>query len=100
MIRNMELYFEGFEFDEPKYTIPQAKRNDANYSRPLKADVRLVSKDTGEIKINASGTIVVKAMVEAAGNYNGSEATYTLTIKRAEQKLQFDSKRKSFNRNC
>ncbi|MBQ4633734.1 MAG: DNA-directed RNA polymerase subunit beta, partial [Bacilli bacterium] len=47
---NLELYFDNFEFDEPKYTIPEAKRNDMNYSRPLKADVMLKSNETGEIK--------------------------------------------------
>ena len=46
----LELYFKNFEFDEPKYTISEAKRNLTNYSRPLKADVSLVSKETGEIK--------------------------------------------------
>ena len=40
----LELYFKNFEFDEPKYTISEAKRNLTNYSRPLKADVSLVSK--------------------------------------------------------
>ena len=88
---NMELYFEGFEFDEPKYTIPQAKRNDANYSRPLKADVRLVSKDTGEIKeqkvflgefpmmtpwgtfvINGAERVIVTQIIRSAGAFFSS----------------------------
>lgn len=72
------------------YSIESQERDGAAVN-----DVATINKDTGEIKINASGTIVVKAMVEAAGNYNGAEATYTLTIKRAEQKLQFDSKNKN-----
>ena len=49
---NLELHFENFEFDEPKYSIPEAKRNDKNYSRPLKVDVKLVDNETGEIKVD------------------------------------------------
>ena len=49
---NLELYFDNFEFDEPKYSIPEAKRNDMNYSRPLKADVMLKANETGEIKVD------------------------------------------------
>ena len=45
-----ELYFLDYEFDEPKYTIPEAKMHNVNYSRALKANVRLVNKETGEIK--------------------------------------------------
>ena len=44
-----ELYFDDYEFDEPKYDIPTAKRKDANYSRALKASVKLVNNETGEI---------------------------------------------------
>ena len=40
----LELYFDDYEFDEPKYTIAESKRNEVNYSRPLKVNVRLVNK--------------------------------------------------------
>jgi len=88
----LELYFEDFEFDEPKYTIPQAKRNDANYSRPLKVDVRLVNNETGEIKeqkiflgeipmmtpwgtfvINGAERIIVTQIIRSAGVFYSSE---------------------------
>lgn len=72
------------------YSIESQERDGAAVN-----DVATINENTGEIKINASGTIVVKAVVEASGNYNDAEATYTLTIKRAEQKLQFDSKNKN-----
>ena len=58
-------------------------------------DVATIDPDTGKIKIDAAGTIVVKAAVEAAGNYKADEATYTLVIKRATQKLEFESKYKN-----
>ena len=44
-----ELYFDDYEFDEPKYDITTAKRKDANYSRALKVSVKLVNNETGEI---------------------------------------------------
>ena len=50
-----ELYFDDYEFDEPKYDIPTAKRKDANYSRALKASVKLVNNETGEIIAKKDG---------------------------------------------
>ena len=50
-----ELYFDDYEFDEPKFDIPTAKRKDANYSRALKASVRLVNNETGEIIVKKDG---------------------------------------------
>ena len=99
---NMELYFGDFEFDEPKYTIPEAKRNDANYSRPLKCDVRLHSKDTGEIKeqkiflgefpmmtpwgtfvINGAERVIVTQIIRSAG------AFYSSTVDKKTGQVQF-----------
>ncbi|MGI6710665.1 MAG: hypothetical protein ACOX4W_04385 [Bacilli bacterium] len=45
-----ELYFDDFEFDEPKYDIPQSKTKSVNYASPLKVSVRLRNNETGEIK--------------------------------------------------
>ncbi len=50
-----ELYFDDYEFDEPKYDIPTAKRKDANYCRSLKASVKLVNNETGEILAKKDG---------------------------------------------
>ena len=47
---NLELYFEGYEFGDPKYVISQSKEKDMTYSMPLRVNVKLVNKDTGEIK--------------------------------------------------
>ena len=82
----LELYFGDYEFDEPKYTIPEAKRNDMSYSRPLKVDVRLVNQETGEIKeqklflgefpmmtpsgtfvINGAERVIVTQIIRSAG---------------------------------
>ena len=50
-----ELYFDDYEFDEPKMDIPTAKRKDANYCRALKASVKLVNNETGEILAKKDG---------------------------------------------
>ncbi len=49
----IELYFEDYEFDEPKHTVLECKEKEITYSRPLRANVKLVfyeTKDEAEIK--------------------------------------------------
>ena len=36
--------------DDPKYDEDEARERDANYSAPLKVKVRLINKETGEVK--------------------------------------------------
>lgn len=98
----LELYFGDFEFDEPKYTIPLAKINDANYSRPLKVDVRLVNNETGEIKeqklflgefpmmtpwgtfvINGAERVIVTQIIRSAGVF------YSSNIDKKSGQIQF-----------
>ena len=88
----LELYFGNYEFDEPKYSITEAKRNVTSYSRPLKADVKLVSKETGEIKeqkiflgefpmmtpwgtfvINGAERVIVTQIIRSAGAFYSKE---------------------------
>ena len=45
-----ELYFKDYEFDPPKYSIPESKIHSVNYARALKVNVELYNKETGEIK--------------------------------------------------
>lgn len=45
-----ELYFKEHEFEEPNYSIKEAKIHNVNYSRALKVNVELYNKETGEIK--------------------------------------------------
>ncbi len=68
-----------------KYEILSQKRDGADVD-----DVATIDKSSGTVTINASGTIVVKASVEAAGNFKKASDTYTLTIKRAKQNLTFE----------
>ena len=45
-----ELYFTDYEFDEPKYTIAEAKMHNANYSRALKSLSALKTKKLVKLK--------------------------------------------------
>ena len=48
---NLELSFIDYKMDEkPKYDVEECKARDATYAAPLKVNVRLYNKETGEIK--------------------------------------------------
>ncbi|MDO5725208.1 MAG: DNA-directed RNA polymerase subunit beta [Tissierellia bacterium] len=79
-----------------KYSIEEAKARDTNYSAPLKVRVRLMNKETGEIKeqevfmgdiplmtptgtfiINGAERVVVSQLVRSPGIYYKSETDKT-----------------------
>jgi DNA-directed RNA polymerase subunit beta len=83
---NIELYFEDYEFSDAKYNISESKVKDMTYSKPLRVNVKLVNKDTGEIKqqrifmgdfpmmtptgsfvVNGSERVIVSQIVRSAG---------------------------------
>ncbi|MDD4793075.1 MAG: DNA-directed RNA polymerase subunit beta [Firmicutes bacterium] len=85
---NLVLEFTGYALGEPKYTEAECKRRDASYSAPLNAKVRLISKETGEVKeqevfmgdfplmtrtgtfiINGAERVVVSQLVRSPGAY-------------------------------
>jgi DNA-directed RNA polymerase subunit beta len=85
---NLELSFENFELGEPKYDIQECKDRDATYSAPLNVNVRLLYKETGEIKesrvfmgdfplmtptgtfiINGAERVIVSQLVRSPGVY-------------------------------
>jgi len=49
---NLVLEFPDYrlETENPKYTVEECKERDATYSAPLKVKVRLINKETGEVK--------------------------------------------------
>lgn len=47
---NISLEFLDYRIGEPKRSIPECRERDATYEAPLYAKVRLVNKETGEIK--------------------------------------------------
>ena len=98
----LELYFEDYEFGEPKYTIQEAKRNDATYSCPLRAEVRLKDNETGEIKqeklflgdfpmmtpygtfvINGAERVIVSQIIRSAGVF------FSKTVDKKSGQIQF-----------
>ncbi len=84
----LELEFVDYEFDEPKYSIEEARRRDLTFSAPLKVRTRLHNLKTGEVneqsvymgdfpKMSDSGTfvingaerIIVSQLVRSSGVY-------------------------------
>ncbi|WP_066366317.1 DNA-directed RNA polymerase subunit beta [Neobacillus fumarioli] len=47
---NLSLEFIDYSLGEPKYTVEESKERDVTYSAPLRVKVRLVNKETGEVK--------------------------------------------------
>ncbi len=48
---NLSIEFLSFSLDsKPKYSVEECKERDANYAAPLKVNVRLTNKLTGEVK--------------------------------------------------
>ena len=46
----LSLEFGDYHFDKPRYTIKECKDRETTYSAPLKAEVRLFNRETGEVK--------------------------------------------------
>ncbi|MGI6563364.1 MAG: DNA-directed RNA polymerase subunit beta [Clostridia bacterium] len=74
--------------DKPKYSVEECKERDATYSAPLKVKVRLINKETGEVKeqeifmgdfplmtdtgtfiINGAERVIVSQLVRSPGMY-------------------------------
>ncbi len=92
---NLFLEFVDYKLGEPKYPVPECKRRDATYSAPLRARVRLITKENGEIKeikeqevfmgdlplmtdkgtfiINGAERVVVSQLVRSPSVYFNSE---------------------------
>ncbi|WP_102349396.1 DNA-directed RNA polymerase subunit beta [Bacillus sp. Marseille-P3661] len=47
---NLSLEFIDYSLGEPKYSVSEAKQRDVTYSAPLRVKVRLLNKETGEVK--------------------------------------------------
>ena len=46
----LSLEFGDYHFDEPKYSIKESKDRESTYSAPLRVEVRLFNRETGEVK--------------------------------------------------
>ena len=88
----LSLEFVNYQLLEPKYTVVEAREHDANYSAPLHVTLRLINKETGEIKsqdvffgdfplmtkqgtfiINGAERVIVSQLVRSPGVYFNSE---------------------------
>ncbi|MCU5746683.1 DNA-directed RNA polymerase subunit beta [Staphylococcus sp. SQ8-PEA] len=47
---NLSLEFVDYRLGEPKYNLEESKNRDATYAAPLRVKVRLIIKETGEVK--------------------------------------------------
>ena len=89
---NLVIEFVGYSLDEkPQYPVEECKDRDVNYAAPLKVNVRLTNKTTGEVKeseihmgdfplmtesgtfvINGAERVIVSQFVRSPGVYYGS----------------------------
>jgi len=47
---DIELEFVDYDLGEPKYNVQECKERDVTYAAPLKATIRLIKKDTMEVR--------------------------------------------------
>lgn len=93
----LELHFlPNYTFDNPKYTLEEARLHDASYTKQLRIMMRLVNRDTGEIKeqevyigdipmmtdkgtfiINGAERVIVSQIVRSPGIYYKREIATT-----------------------
>jgi len=99
---NLNLEFVGYklDMDNIKYSVEECKERDATYAAPLKVKVRLLNKETGEVKeqevfmgdfplmteqgtfiINGAERVIVSQLVRSPGDY------YDMTVDKTGKKL-------------
>lgn len=102
---NLVLEFIDYSLGEPKYSVDESKERDVTYAAPLRVKVRLINKETGEVKeqevfmgdfplmtetgtfvINGAERVIVSQLVRSPSVYfstkvdkNGKQA-YTATV--------------------
>jgi DNA-directed RNA polymerase subunit beta len=102
---NLVLEFIDYSLGEPKYSVDESKERDATYAAPLRVKVRLLNKETGEVKeqevfmgdfplmtdtgtfiINGAERVIVSQLVRSPSVYFSTKAdkngkrTYTATV--------------------
>ncbi len=89
---NLVLSFENFSLGEPKYSLDECKERDVTLAAPLRVNVRLINRETGEIKeqevfmgdfplmtdtgtfiINGAERVIVSQLVRSPGAYYGMD---------------------------
>jgi len=117
----LELRFGEYSFGEPKYSERECRQRDMTYSAPLRVNVQLVVKETGEVKeqelfmgdfplmsptgtfvINGAERVVVSQLVRSPGVYftlesdptSGRELCYAKLIPNRGAWLEFETSNK------
>ncbi len=89
---NLVLEFNDFNMGEPKYSVEECKDRDMTFAAPLKVRVRLINKETGEVKeqevfmgdfplmtengtfiINGAERVIVSQLVRSPSVYFGQK---------------------------
>ena len=87
---NLVLEFIDYSLGEPKYSVEECKERDATFAASLRVKVRLINKETGEVKeqevfmgdfplmtekgtfiINGAERVIVSQLVRSPGVYYG-----------------------------
>lgn len=87
---NLVLEFIDYSLGEPKYEVEECKERDVTFAAPLRVKVRLINKETGEVKeqevfmgdfplmtakgtfiINGAERVIVSQLVRSPGVYYG-----------------------------
>ena len=114
----LEMRFSDYRFDEPKYSQEECRERDATYAAPLRVNVQLLVKETGEIKeqeifmgdfplmtamgtfiINGAERVVVSQLVRSPGVYltlerdqtSGRDLCYAKLIPNRGAWLEFET---------
>lgn len=102
---NLVLEFIDYTLEEPKYSVEESKERDVTYAAPLRVKVRLINKETGEVKeqevfmgdfplmtdtgtfiINGAERVIVSQLVRSPSVYYNSKVdkngkpTFTATV--------------------
>jgi DNA-directed RNA polymerase subunit beta len=114
----LEMRFAEYRFDEPKYNQDECRERDATFAAPLRVNVQLLVKETGEIKeqeifmgdfplmtemgtfiINGAERVVVSQLVRSPGVYltlerdatSGRDLCYAKLIPNRGAWLEFET---------
>ncbi|MFD1395735.1 DNA-directed RNA polymerase subunit beta [Kroppenstedtia eburnea] len=102
---NLVLEFIDYTLEEPKYSVDESRERDVTYAAPLRVKVRLINKETGEVKeqevfmgdfplmtdtgtfiINGAERVIVSQLVRSPSVYYNSKVdkngkpTFTATV--------------------
>ena len=118
----LEMRFTDYSFGEPKYSEVECRERDATYAAPLRVNVQLLVKETGEVKeqdifmgdfplmtdqgtfiINGAERVVVSQLVRSPGVYltlerdqtSGRDLCYAKLIPNRGAWLEFETSNKN-----